>query len=176
MTFELDESLEILGRTPNVMRALLSGLSESWLTGDEGPDTWSPFDVVWHLIHGDKAEWIPRLRIILARGDLADFQPSNLIDPEKDSVGKTIDDLLDEFERLRHSNLDLLKGLELTPLDLALEGKHPAFGTVMLKQFLATWVVHDLGHLFQTARILARQYEVEVGPWGKYLGVLKVPE
>jgi len=174
MNFELDEGMEILTRTPKVLRTLLAGLPSSWLEGNEGPETWSPFDVVGHLIHGEKADWVTRSRIILGRGESPDFEPFDRFAQEKDSVGKTLDDLLDEFEVLRRSNISVLEGFELTPADLALEGNHPEFGTVTLKQLLATWVVHDLGHLFQIARAMARQYETEVGPWGKYLGVLKV--
>jgi hypothetical protein len=175
MKFELDEGIEILARTPAVICTLLSGVSESWLLGNEGPDTWSPFDVVGHLIHGEKTDWIPRVRIILAREEPAGFEPFDRFAQEKDSVGKAIDDLLDEFEGLRRSNIAVLKGFELKRRDLDLEGKHPEFGTVTLKQLLATWVVHDLGHLVQVSRAMARQYEAEVGPWRQYLGVLKVP-
>jgi hypothetical protein len=176
MKFELDEGIEILARTPAVMRTLLAGVSESWLLGNEGPDTWSPFDVVGHLIHGEKAEWIPRVRIILGREKSAGFEPFDRFAQEKDSARQAIDDLLDEFGSLRSSNIAVLKGFDLTRQDLDLVGKHPEFGTVTLKQLLATWVVHDLGHLFQASRAMARQYEAEVGPWRQYLGVLKVTQ
>ena len=173
MDFDLKNGADILGRTPGVLRAQLSGLSASWLMGNEGPDTWSPYDVVGHLIHGEKKDWIPRTRIILARKEPADFEPFDRFAQEKDSVGKTIDDLLDEFEKRRSSNLEILAGLELTAEDMALEGSHPEFKTVTLGQLLATWVAHDLGHLVQVSRAMARQYEIAVGPWGKYLGVMR---
>lgn len=176
MNFELDQGMEILARTPGVLRSLLSGLSESWSGSNEGPDTWSPCDVVGHLIHGEKCAWIPRVRIILAAENEAAFGPPALPAQEKDLAGKTLDELLDEFEKLRRSNLAVLQGLELTDRELALEGPHPSFGSVSLKQFLATWVAHDLGHLAQIIRVMARQYELEVGPWRKYLGVMRNPE
>lgn len=176
MEFELKESTDILGRTPGVLRTLLSGLSDSWLMGNEGPDTWSPFQVVGHLIHGEKTDWIPRARIILARKEPVDFEPFDRFAQKNDSVGKTLDDLLDEFESLRSSNLEVLAGFELTPEDMALKGSHPEFGSVSLGQLLATWVAHDLGHLVQVSRAMARQYEDAVGPWRKYLGVMRGSE
>lgn len=172
MDFELEAGMEILSRTPVVLRGQLSGLSEPWLFNNEGPGTWGPFDVVGHLIHGEKSDWIPRARIILARGDKSPFEPFDRFAQEKESKGKSLDDLLAEFEGLRGANLETLAGLGLTESDLDLEGAHPAFGKVTLRQLLATWVVHDLGHLAQVTRTMAGQYSAEVGPWRQYLGIL----
>ena len=172
MEFNLDPSIDVLRRTPAVLVALLDGLAEPWIRGTEGPDTWSPFDVVGHLIDGEETDWIPRARIILAGGPNPAFVPfdrfrhlatNRLTDPAV---------LLDRFERLRAENVATLEGFRLTPTQLALEGIHPEFGRVTMRQLLATWVAHDLGHVAQIVRVMAKQYDDAVGPWKRYLPVL----
>ena len=172
MELQLPRALEILERTPGVFRALLGGLPEAWTAPDEGPDTFSAFDNVGLLIHGERTDWIPRARIILAQGTDRTFAPYDRFAQKRESAGKTLAELLDDFERLRAGNLATLRGWELTERELGLEGEHPALGTVTLRQLLATWVAHDLGHLAQTSRVLAKQYRDEVGPWRAYLPVL----
>lgn len=172
MQFQLDHALAVLDRTPAVFRALLSGLPDVWTTPNEGPETFSAFDNVGHLIHGERADWMPRARIILAQGDHRTFDPYDRFAQVRESRGKTLAMLLDEFEALRIENLASLRGWRLTPAQLALEGQHPALGTVSLEHLLATWVGHDLGHLAQTSRVLAKQYRDAVGPWRAYLPVM----
>jgi len=173
MTFDLDKSLEILDRTPDVMRRLLSGLSSDWTTGNEGGETWSPYDVVGHLIHGERTDWMARLDIIMS--DRADktFVPFDRFAQFRDSAGKSLEDLLDEFARARSANLIRLRSLRLTEIDLDRTGIHPDFGRVTLRQLLATWVAHDLDHLMQMSRAMAKQIGAEVGPWVKYLRILR---
>ena len=172
MDFELTTASAVLERTPHVLRALLSGLSPAWTDADEGPETWSPYVIVGHLIHGERTDWIPRARIILDQGTDRRFTPYDRFAQFHESQGKTLADLLDEFERLRAGNLATLAGWRLTDAELALEGEHPDFGPVTLRQLLATWVAHDLGHLAQTARVMAKQYRDAVGPWRAYLPIL----
>ena len=172
MNFDLAESLEILERTPGTLRALLSRLSDPWITADEGPTTFTPFDNLGHLIQGERADWMTRARIILAQGAERRFQPFDRTAHERDSKGKTLAVLLDEFETLRTRNLTELRSWNLSAEHLALEGEHPAFGPVTLEQLLAAWVVHDLGHIVQTTRVMAKRYRDDVGPWRKYLPIL----
>lgn len=172
MQFQLDHALAILERTPAVFRALLSGLPDVWTTPNEGPETFSAFDNVGHLIHGERADWMPRARLILAQGEHRTFEPYDRFAQVRESQGKTLAMLLDEFEALRIENLAILRGWQLTPAQLALQGQHPALGTVTLGHLLATWVGHDLGHLAQTSRVLAKQYREAVGPWRAYLPVM----
>ena len=172
MELDLTHALEVLERTPAVFRALLGGLSGEWTAANEGPETFSAFDNVGHLIHGERTDWIPRARIILAQGADRRFEPYDRFAQYRESQGKSLAELLDELARLRAENLATLRGWNLTERELALEGEHPALGTVTLRQFLATWVAHDLGHLAQTARVLAKQYREAVGPWRAYLPVL----
>jgi hypothetical protein len=172
MSFQLSEGIAVLERTPATFRALLGGLDESWTASNEGPDTFSPFDNVGHLIHGERADWIPRARIILAQGANRRFEPYDRFAQVRESQGKSMAQLLDEFARLREDNLAVLRGWKLSNRELALEGEHPELGPVTLRQLLATWVTHDLGHLAQTARVMAKQYGTEVGPWRAYLPVL----
>jgi hypothetical protein len=172
MDFSLERGLEILERTPQVMRDLLSGLSQDWLDGTEGPDTWSPYVIVGHLIHGERTDWIPRAQIILAQGDDRRFTPFDRFAQFRESEGKSLVQLLDEFSRLRAASLATLKGWDLKDHQLALEGIHPELGPVTMKQLLATWVAHDLGHIAQTARVMAKQYRDAVGPWRAYLPVM----
>lgn len=172
MDFQLGRALEVLERTPAAFRALLGGLSSDWTSPNEGPDTFSAFDNIGHLIHGERTDWIPRARIILAQGANRRFEPYDRFAQYRESQGKGIAELLDEFARLRAGNLSVLRGWHLGERELALEGEHPALGTVSLRQLLATWVAHDLGHVAQTARVLAKQYREAVGPWREYLPVL----
>ncbi len=173
MEFDLDQAVEVLRRTPRTLRALLQGLPAGWTSNNEGPDTWSPFDVVGHLVHGEKTDWIGRARIILEHGEGRTFEPFDRFAQFRDSAGKSLEDLLDEFEELRAGNLDTLRGFELTPEQLELRGRHPGLGVVTLGQLLATWAAHDLGHVAQITRVMAKQYAGEVGPWRAYLSVLK---
>lgn len=172
MQFQLTHGLDMLERTPATFRALLGGLPEAWTAPNEGPDTFSAFDNVGHLIHGERADWIPRARIILTQGPDRRFEPYDRFAQYRESRGKTMADLLDEFARLRAENLATLRGWRLTDRELALEGEHPTLGPVTLRQLLATWVAHDLGHIAQTTRVLAKQYREAVGPWRQYLPVL----
>lgn len=172
MSFQLSEGIAVLERTPATFRALLGGLDESWTASNEGPDTFSPFDNIGHLIHGERTDWIPRARIILAQGANRRFEPYDRFAQVRESQGKSMAQLLDEFARLREDNLAVLRGWKLSNRELALEGEHPELGPVTLRQLLATWVTHDLGHLAQTARVMAKQYGTEVGPWRAYLPVL----
>ena len=139
---------------------------------NEGPDTFSPFDVLGHLIHGERTDWIPRARIILAQGPNRRFEPYDRFAQVRESAGKSVADLLDEFARLREENLAILRGWNFSERELALEGEHPELGPVSLRQLLATWVAHDLGHIAQTTRVMAKQYRDSVGPWREYLPVL----
>jgi uncharacterized damage-inducible protein DinB len=172
MPFALDESLALLARTPAVLDAWLRGLPDAWTTAAEGPGTWSAFDVVGHLIHGEKTDWMARAGIILAHGAARPFDPFDRFAQERESRGKTLDDLLDEFAAARAASLDALRERHLTDADLARRGTHPALGTVTLGELLATWAVHDLGHLAQIARVMAKRYGAAVGPWAAYLPVL----
>ena len=172
MNFDLDLSIQVLARTPGTLHALLDGLTEPWIRGVEGPDTFSAFDVVGHLIDGEETDWIPRARIILARGANPLFEPYDRFRHRARNAGRSLSSLLEEFARLRQANLDLLRSWQLTPPALELPGIHPTLGRVTLRQLLATWVAHDLGHLAQVARVMAKQYRGEVGPWEPFLPVL----
>ena len=172
MEFELNKAIEILNRTPSTLSALLSGLSEEWQFQNEGPETWSSFDVVGHLIHGEETDWIPRARIILEEGEERPFEPFDRFAMFENSKGKSIQQLLETFARLRSDNLEQMRAMNLTPQLLEKRGRHPALGVVTLKQLLATWVVHDLNHIGQIVRVMAKQYRNEVGPWAQYLSVL----
>ena len=172
MDFDLTNGIAILERTPHALRAMLAGLPAAWTDADEGPETWSPYVIVGHLIHGERADWMTRARIILAQGAERRFTPYDRFAQFRESEGKSLADLLDEFERLRAENLATLAGWRLTDAQLALEGEHPEFGPVTLRQLLATWVAHDLGHIAQTARVMAKQYRDAIGPWRAYLPVM----
>jgi hypothetical protein len=172
MTFELARATEVLGRTPAALRAMLSGLSPDWLHATEGPDTWSPYIIVGHLVNGERTNWIPRARCILEQGADRRFPPFDRFAQLHESQGKSVDDLLGEFAELRAESLRTLAEWRLGSAELALEGEHPAFGTVSLRQLLSTWVVHDLGHVAQVARVMAKQYREAVGPWRAYLPLL----
>ena len=172
MNFDLDAATEILRRTPATLQALLSGLPAAWIRGTEGPDTFSPFDVVGHLIDGEETDWIPRARIILAQGPDLRFEPYDRLRHRTRNAGASLESLLAEFARLRSANLELLRSWKLTARQLDLPGEHPSLGRVTLRQLLAGMVVHDLGHVAQVARVMAKQYGGEVGPWVPFLPVL----
>ena len=170
--FDLGLSIEVLERTPPTLHALLGGLSERWVSGTEGPGTFSPFDVVGHLIDGEETDWMPRARIILARGPDPRFEPYDRFRHRKRNVDRTMGSLLAEFSLLRSDNLAELRAWRLGPAELDLSGTHPSLGPVTLRQLLAAWVVHDLEHVAQAARVMAKQYGTEVGPWVPFLPVL----
>lgn len=172
MKFELATGIAVLERTPGALRALLEGLPSDWTDATEGTDTWSPWVVVGHLIHGERTDWIPRAGIILAQGADRRFAPYDRFAQFRESRGKSLAELLDEFARLRARNLATLAGWQLGEHQLALEGEHPDFGPVTLRQLLATWVAHDLGHVAQVARVMAKQYREAVGPWRGYLPIM----
>ena len=172
MDFDLAAGTAVLERTPHALRALLAGLPPAWTDATEGPETWSPRVVVGHLLHGERTDWIPRARLILAQGPQRRFTPFDRFAQLHESGGKPLDELLDEFARLRAESLATLAGWRLTDGQLALEGEHPEFGPVTLRQLLATWVAHDLAHLAQVARVMAKQYREAVGPWRAYLSVM----
>ncbi len=172
MDFDFESSTAVLARTPVTLQSLLGSLGESWIRGTEGPETFSPFDVVGHLIDGEETDWMPRARIILARGPDLRFEPYDRFRHRARNRDRSLGSLLDEFARLRVANLELLDSWQLTPADLDLPGTHPSLGSVMLRQLLAAWVVHDLGHIAQVARVMAKQYREAVGPWVAFLPVL----
>jgi hypothetical protein len=171
--FTLPDTIAILTRTPATLNTLLRGLPHTWVKSNEGSDTWSPFDIVGHLIVGERTDWMPRARIILQHGEARAFDRFDRFAQEKESQGKSLDQLLDEFARLRRENVAALQELNLQPRDLSRRGTHPKLGVVTLSQLLATWAVHDLTHLHQLSRVMAHQYHDAVGPWSVYLGVLK---
>jgi len=170
--FVLGDAVRALANTPGVLRTLLKGLPESWVHANEGPETWSPFDVLGHLIHGEKTDWIPRARHILEGPSTVPFEPFDRYAQFRESRGKSLEALLDEFEGLRMRNVDELLGMRLGLVHLDLEGQHPEFGTVTLRQLLATWVCHDYSHIGQIARVLAKRHRQTVGPWARYLSIL----
>jgi hypothetical protein len=172
MGFDLHQTIALLSRTPSSLNALLRDLPQDWTLGNEGPKTWSPYDIVGHLIHGERTDWMPRTRMILEKGESRAFDPFDRLAQERESQGKTLPALLDEFARARAENLDALRALKLKPSDFDRRGRHPALGAVTLAQLLATWAVHDLTHLHQLSRVMAYQYREIVGPWSEYLGVL----
>jgi hypothetical protein len=172
MDFNLADGMAVLDRTPHAFRAMLDGLSPAWSDATEGPETWSPYVIIGHLIHAERTDWIPRAQIILAQGPQRRFTPYDRFAQFHESQGKTLIELLDEFARLRTEGLTTLAGWQLTEPQLDLQGEHPEFGAVSLRQLLATWVAHDLGHVAQAARVMAKQYRDAVGPWRAYLPVL----
>ena len=174
MEFDLSNGLAVLERTPSVLRTLLVGLPDVWTRENEGPDTWSPREVVGHLIEGERSDWIPRARIVIAQGSSTAFEPFDRTAHQRSmKAGTPLDELVEIFGQMRTTNLATLRGWELTPAQLELTGVHPEFGTVTLKQHLATWVAHDLGHIVQITRTMARQYRDAVGPWRAYLSALR---
>ncbi|HXJ86183.1 MAG TPA: DinB family protein [Candidatus Binatia bacterium] len=172
MGFDLPQTIALLSRTPSTLNALLQGLPDAWTVSNEGSKSWSPYDIVGHLIHGERTDWMPRARMILEQGESRAFDPFDRLAQERESAGKSLAQLLDEFAQLRSGNLDALRALNLQPSDFDRRGHHPALGVVTLAQLLATWAVHDLTHLHQLSRVMAYQYRDVVGPWSAYLGVL----
>jgi hypothetical protein len=169
----LDESIAVLSRTPASLDALLRGLPEVWTNCTEGPDTWSPYIVMGHLIHGELTDWIPRLEIILRDGPSVPFMPFDMSAQFRESQGKTLPQLLDEFKTLRAANLETLRELDLQASQLQLIGTHPTLGPVTVRQLIATWTAHDLAHILQVSRVMAKRYRQEVGPWGQFLSVMR---
>jgi hypothetical protein len=172
MEHNLAETISLLDRTPAALSALLRNQADTWTLRNEGGDTWNAWDVVGHLIHGERADWMPRARMILEFGETRTFEPFDRWGQVRESQGKSMPQLLDEFARLRSDNLRALRALDLKPEQLARRGCHPSLGVVTLSQLLATWAVHDLTHIHQIARVMAYQYRDTVGPWTRYLGVL----
>lgn len=173
MEFQFGEALPVLRRTPAALRALLQDLPEAWITATDGPGTWSPFDVVGHLIHGERTDWMPRVDHILRHGDAVAFPAFDREAMFAASRGLPLGELLDTFERLRGESLARLAELRLTDADLARRGRHPELGAVTLGQHLATWVAHDLNHVSQVVRVMAHRYQTAVGPWRAYLSILR---
>jgi hypothetical protein len=173
MAFNLEKSIEILERTPDVLQALLQNLSDDWTLKNEGGESWSAYDIVGHLINGEKTDWMPRAEIILSEKATKSFQTFDRFAQREDSKGKSLTQLLNEFKYLRKNNIELLLSKKITPSKLKQTGIHPAFGKVTLAQLLATWAVHDLNHIAQISRVMAKQYKEEVGPWIEYLSILQ---
>lgn len=172
MEFNLNKSVEILDRTPQVLKTFLTGLSVEWIVTNEGDETWSPYDVIGHLIHGEKTDWLVRANLILSDKVDKTFAPFDRFAQFEESKGKNISELLNEFQALRAKNLSELKSKNITLEGLKKTGVHPTFGNVTLEQLLSTWVAHDLGHIAQIARVMAKQYKDEVGPWREFLPIL----
>jgi hypothetical protein len=172
MTFNLDKSIEILDRTPPTLQVLLNDLSDEWTMSNEGPDTFSPYDVLGHLIHGEKTDWVPRMEIILSDKADKSFTPYDRFAQFEESKGKSMNQLLEEFKEIREQNLVLIKSKNLKENDFSKTGIHPKFGTVTLSQLIATWTIHDLSHIAQITRVMCKQYKEEVGPWIEYMGIL----
>ncbi len=170
--FSLEESIAVLTRTPATLNALLRELPNTWVRYNEGKDTWSAFDVVGHLIFGERTDWMPRVRMILENGESRPFGPFDRFAQSDENQDKSLEELLDDFVRLRRESLAALQALNLQREDLSRRGRHPALGVVTLSQLLAAWAVHDLTHLHQVSRVMAYQYRDAVGPWSAYLGVL----
>jgi hypothetical protein len=173
MSFTLDDTIAQLERTPAALDAMLRGLPECWTATNEGPDTFSSYDVIGHLIHGEKTDWIPRARIVLEHGESRPFDRYDRFAQFRDSAGKSLASLLDEFARLRRENLVTLRSWGLGAEQLARSGTHPTLGRVTLAQLLAAWAAHDLTHVHQIARTMAHQYRQDVGPWVAFMGVLR---
>jgi DinB family protein len=173
MNLDLEEALDVLRRTPAALDVLLRGTSPAWHAGTEGPDTWSPEIVVGHLIHADETDWMPRARTILDQGDARPFEPFDRFGQLTRFAGWPLDRLLDRFSEVREASLETVRGWHLTEDQLALPGRHPELGAVTLRQLMATWVVHDLSHLAQVARVMAKQYKEDVGVWAAYLSILQ---
>jgi len=172
MDFDITQGIAVLERTPGTLHAMLHDLGAAWMDATEGPETWSPHVIVGHLVHGERANWIPRARSILSHDTNRRLPPYDRFAHLHENQGKSLTGLLDEFGRLRAENLTTLAAWALTDTELALTGEHPEFGAVTLRQLLATWVVHDLGHIAQTVRVMAKQYRDAIGPWRAYLPIV----
>jgi hypothetical protein len=169
----LEECLAVLARTPGTLDSLLRDLPEGWTTATEGPGTWSPYTVIGHLIHGEKTDWMPRLDIILKHGPSRPFDPFDREAQFRENPGIPLSALLDEFAALRHDNLARLRSLGLKPDQFELQGTHPTLGRVTLRQLLAAWTTHDLSHLIQVSRVMAKRYRQDVGPFAEFQSVMK---
>lgn len=172
MEFQLDQTIDVLRRSPSVLKAMLRQISVDWQLANEGEGTWNPYDIVGHLIHGEKTDWIRRAEIILSDDFNKEFKPFDRQAQFKESRNKSIEDLLDEFESLRNENLRKLEALNIQAHHLQKTGIHPDFGEVNLEQLLSTWLVHDLGHIAQVTRVMAKQYKENIGPWKAYLPIV----
>jgi hypothetical protein len=172
MEFQLERAAEILSRTPATLNSLLRGLAAPWIRSNEGGESWSPFDVLGHLIHGEETDWIPRAKIILEHGESKPFEPFDRFAQFERFKGKSLEELLDTFAHWRQRNLATLQQMNLTADKLTWKGTHPDFGAVTMQQMLATWVVHDLNHISQIVRVMSKQYTEAVGPWKAYLSIL----
>lgn len=173
MNFQIDKTIEILSQTPKTVKSLLGDLSDDWIKNDSNSESWSSFDIVGHLIHGEETDWIPRAEIILARGENLTFEPFDRFAQSEISKSKTINQLIEEFAALRKENICKLHEMDLTVEKLKLKGLHPELGEVTLEQLIATWAVHDLTHIRQIATVLARKYAENVGVWKEYLSILQ---
>ena len=172
MRYSLARSYEILERTPLVLKTILSGLSDEWVMNNEGPDTFSPYDVIGHLIHGEKTDWRDRTNRILEYGTTKTFVPFDRFAQNEGSKGKTLQQLLDEFEVLRKENMQWFRSLNLSEADFDKQGIHPELGKVTLRQLLSSWVIHDLTHIAQITRVMAKQYKEEMGPWLEFFRIM----
>jgi hypothetical protein len=173
MEHSLPQTISLLERTPVALNSLLRNLPDAWTLRNEGDKTWNPYDIVGHLAYAERADWMPRVKTILEFGENKAFEPFDRMGQQPESQGKSLEQLLDGFARLRSNNLNELRAMNLTSEDMQRRGKHPNFGVVTLSQLLATWATHDLTHLHQLSRVMAYQYRDAVGPWSAYLGVLK---
>ena len=173
MRYSIERSIEILERTPAVLDSMLAGIGDDWVMNNEGPETFSPYDVIGHLVHGEKTDWTARTKRILEFGDTKPFEVWNRFAQYEESKGKTLQQLLEEFAAIRKENIAWFKSLQLTEADLDKKGMHPKLGSVTLRNLLATWVVHDLTHIAQVARVMAKQYKEQTGPWIEYLKILR---
>ena len=172
MQYDIAKSLEILERTPSVLTSLLSGIDDEWIMNNEGPDTFSPYDVIGHLVYGEKTDWLVRVKIILDHGTSKSFDPFERFAMYEESKGKTIQQLLYEFEEIRKHNIIWVRSLDLQEPDYDKKGMHPKLGEVTLRNLLAAWVVHDLTHIAQITRVMAKQYKMEIGPWVEFFRIL----
>lgn len=173
MDFQIHQAIEVLSQTPSTVKSLLGNLSAEWIFASDGENSWNPFDVVGHYIHGEKTDWIPRAKIIMAQGENLTFEPFDRFAQSEKSKGKTLSELLETFAELRQRNIETLKSWNLTDQQLKLKGIHPELGEVTLEQLLATWVVHDLNHIRQIISVMAKQYAEDVGAWKEYLSILR---
>ncbi len=171
--FSMEHSIAVLERTPFVVEMMLRELPDDWITSNEGDSTWSPFDIVGHLIHGEKTDWIPRIKIIMSGENNTQFTPFDRFAQLQENKGKTLSELLIELKVRRKAGLEILRSMNITEETLRRTGIHPEFGTVTLRQLISTWVAHDLNHIGQIVRVMAKQYSDEVGPWKDYLKILK---
>jgi hypothetical protein len=173
MNYSKEQAIEILERTPAVLKSLLANINDDWVMNNEGPDTFSPYDVVGHLLHGEKTDWVVRAKIILEHGVNKPFDPYDRFAQYEESKGKSLQELLNEFEAIRKENMNWLSSVQLTEDDLERKGKHPVLGEVTLRNLLSTWVVHDLTHIAQVTRVMAKQYTEEMGPWPQFFRILQ---